>query len=51
MREYLQSLGAYVWEIIEGGYQYTYSIPIDDAMKQQYETNEKEINSLLGRLT
>lgn len=42
MREYLQSLGFDVWEIVEGGYQYPSSIPTDDVGKKQYETNRKE---------
>ena len=29
-RAYLQSLGADVWEIVEGDYQYPSSIPIDE---------------------
>lgn len=33
---YLQALGADVWEIVENGYQYPASIPIDIAGKKQY---------------
>ena len=29
MRSYIQSLGADVWAIVEGGYQYPYAVPTD----------------------
>ena len=49
-RAYLQSLGADVWEIVKGGYQFLAVITIDIAGKKLYETNAKEINTLLGGL-
>ena len=49
-RAYLQSLVADVWGIIEGGYKYLSSIPIDEEKKKMYETNAKEVDSLLGSL-
>jgi len=48
---YLQSLGTDVWEIVEGGYRFPSTIPIDTAGKKQYETNAKAINTLLGSLS
>ena len=50
-RSYLQSLGAYVWAIVEGGYQYPNSVPIDAVARKNYETNAKVVNALLGSLT
>eukprot|EP00253_Pinus_taeda_P017672 PITA_17672 len=38
---YLQSLGTDVWEIMEGGYTFPSTIPIDTVGKKQYETNAK----------
>ena len=49
-RAYLQSLGADVWGIIEGGHQYPSSIPTDEVEKKKYETNAKAVNTLLGSL-
>ena len=48
---YLQSLGTDVWEIVEGGYTFPSSIPIDAVGKKQYETNAKVVNTLLGSLS
>ena len=48
---YLQSLGAYVWVIVEGGYQYLASIPTDAMTRKKYEMNAKAVNALLGSLT
>ena len=48
---YLQSLGTDVWEIVEGGYTFLIAIPIDTAGKNQYETNAKVVNILLGSLS
>ena len=48
---YLQSLGIDVWEIVEGGYTFPSTIPIDTAGKNQYETNAKVVNTLLGSLS
>jgi hypothetical protein len=31
MRSYLQSLGADVWAVVEGGYQYPSTVPTDPA--------------------
>ena len=50
MRSYLQSLGADVWAIVEGGYQYPATVPTDPMAKKNYETNAKAINALLGSL-
>lgn len=47
---YLQSLEVYVWEIVEGGYQYPSSIPTDEADKKKYETNAQVVKDLLGSL-
>lgn len=49
-RYYLQSLGANVWEIIEGGYQYPSSIPTNEEENKKIETNAKAINALLGKM-
>lgn len=51
MRTFLQELGVDVWAIVEGGYQYLASIPIDIVGKKPYETNAKVINAILGSLT
>ena len=51
MRSYLQSLGAEVWEIVEGGYQYPAVVPTDATEKKNHETNAKAVNALLGSLT
>eukprot|EP00253_Pinus_taeda_P009806 PITA_09806 len=48
---YLQSLGIDVWEIMEGGYKFPLAIPTDVAGKKQYETNAKDVNTLLGSLS
>ena len=50
MRSYIQSLGADVWAIVEGGYQYPVEVPIDPMERKNYETNAKEVNDLLGSL-
>ena len=50
-RSYLQSLGADVWAIVEGGYQYPASVPIDLTARNNYETNAKVVSALLGCLT
>ena len=41
-KEYLQSLGADVWEIVEGGYQFPVAIPTDLAGKKLYEAMPKK---------
>jgi hypothetical protein len=51
MRSYLQSLGADVWAIVEGGYQYPSTVPTDPTERKTYETNAKAVNALLGSLT
>ena len=51
MRSYLQSLGAEVWEIVEGGYQYPAAVLRDPTERKNYETNAKAVNALLGSLT
>jgi hypothetical protein len=51
MRSYLQSLGAEVWAIVEGGYQYPSVVPTDPTERKTYETNAKVVNALLGSLT
>jgi hypothetical protein len=50
MRSYLQSLGADVWAIVEGGYQYPSAVPTDLAERKTYETNAKVVNAMLGSL-
>ena len=50
-KAYLQSLGADVWEIVEGGYQFPAAIPTESAGKKLYETNAKDVNTLLGSLS
>jgi len=47
----LQSLGADVWEIVEGGYKYLAIVPTNAVEKNMYETNAKVFNALLGSLT
>eukprot|EP00253_Pinus_taeda_P017719 PITA_17719 len=47
-KAYLQSLGAHVLEIVEGGYQFLAAIPTNSAGKKLYETNAKVVNTLLG---
>lgn len=49
-RAYIQLLGADVWEIVEGGYQFPAAIPKDTAGKKLCETNAKASNTLLGSL-
>ena len=48
---YLQSLGTEVWDIIETGYTFPSTTPIDMVGKKQYETNAKAINTLLRSLS
>ena len=48
---YLQSLGAEVWGIVEGGYKFLSAIPTNVAERKQYETNAKVVNTLLGILS
>ena len=48
---YLRSFGANVWEIVEGGYTFPTTIPIDTTGKKKYETNSKVVNTLLGILS
>jgi len=50
-KAYLQSLGANVWEIVEGGYPFPAAILTDSAGKKLYETNAKAVNTLLGSLS
>ena len=47
-RAYLPSLGANVWEIVEGGYQFPAEIPTNYTGKKLYETNAKVVNALFG---
>ena len=51
MISYLQSLGADVWAMVEGGYQYPAAVPTDPTERKNYETNAKAVNALLGSLT
>ena len=46
-KAYLQSLGAEVWTIVEGGYQYPPSTPTDAAERKKYEINAKAVNVIL----
>ena len=48
---YLQSLGAEVWGIVEGGYKFPSATPTDPAEKKQYELNAKAVTVLLSTLT
>eukprot|EP00253_Pinus_taeda_P003737 PITA_03737 len=48
---YLQSLGTEVWDIVETGYTFPSATPTDTAGKNQYETNAKVVNTLLGSLS
>eukprot|EP00253_Pinus_taeda_P018537 PITA_18537 len=48
---YLQSLGAEVWDIVEGGYTFPSTTPTDTVGKKLYETNAKSVNTLLGSLS
>jgi len=41
MRAYLQALGADIWEIFEGGYQFPSSIPIDEVGKKNMRAMER----------
>eukprot|EP00253_Pinus_taeda_P028036 PITA_28036 len=50
-RAYLHSLGADVWEIVEGGYQFLAAIPTYTIGKKLYERNAKAVNTLLGSLS
>ena len=50
-KTYLQSLGTEVWDIVEGGYTFPSATPTDTAGKKQYETNAKDVNTLLGSLS
>ena len=51
MRSYLQSLRADVWAMVEIGYQYPAAVPKDPTEINNYETNAKAVNALLGSLT
>ena len=51
MRSYLQSLGADVWAIVEGGYQYPAAVPTYPTEKKNYESNAKVVNALTRSLT
>ena len=48
---YLQSLGTKVWDIIDTGYTFPSTTPIDPAGKKQYESNANVVNTLLGCLS
>ena len=48
---YIQSLGTYVWEIVEGGYTFPSAVPTDTAGKKQYGKIAKAINTLLRSLS
>ena len=48
---YLHLLGTDFWGIVEGGYTYPSSIPIDTAERNQYELNAKAVTVLLGSLS
>ena len=48
---YLQSLGTEVLDVVEEGYTFPLATPIDMVSKQQYETNAKAVNTLLGSLS
>ncbi len=48
---YLQSLGAEVWGIVEGGYKYPSTTPRDTTERKQYEVNAKAVTVLLGSLS
>jgi len=48
---YLQSLGTEVWDIVETGYRFPSATRTDTAGKKQYETNAKDVNTLLGSLS
>jgi len=50
-RAYIQSLGADVWAILEGGYQYPSIVPTDLAKNKAYENNAKVVNALLRSLS
>ena len=45
---YLQSLGTEVWNIVETGYAFPSTTPIDVDEKKKYETNAKAVSTLLG---
>ncbi len=45
---YIKSLGTDVWEIVEGGYAFPSAIPTYTVGKNQYETNARAVNTLLG---
>ena len=47
---YIKSLGADVWAIVEGGYQYVASVPTYATTRKNYETNANTVNALLGSL-
>ena len=49
-KSYIQSLGADVWEFVEGGYQYPAIVPTNATGKKTSETNAKAINALVGSL-
>eukprot|EP00253_Pinus_taeda_P014149 PITA_14149 len=48
---YLQSLGAEVWGIVEGGYKFPSATPTDPTKKKKYELNAKAVTVLLSSLT
>jgi len=48
---YLQSLGTEVWDIINTGYTFPSTTPIDLVEKKKYETNAKVVNTLLRFLS
>ena len=48
---YLQSLGTEVWDIVETGYTFPSATPTYTPGKNQYETSEKAVNTLLGSLS
>eukprot|EP00253_Pinus_taeda_P005045 PITA_05045 len=45
---YLQSLGTEVWNIVEISYAFPSTTPTDADEKKKYETNAKEVSTLLG---
>jgi len=48
---YPQSFGTKVWDIIDTGYTFPSATPTDPAEKKKYETNAKDVNTLLGYLS
>ena len=47
---YIQSLGTDFQEIVEGGYTFLATIPMDAVGKKKYETNAKCVNTFSGSL-